>query len=401
LEKQNNAVKREFETRSQKVMLEIAEQGLNSQIYWKNTDPRRVVNVVPTSAITGEGVPDMIKLLVDLTQTRMVNSLMYISTLECTVLEVKVVEGLGTTIDVILSNGYLREGDKIVICGLNGPIVTQVRALLTPQPLRELRIKVRYIRNMFVHTSSSYPSQSAYVHHKEVKAANGVKVVAPDLDKAIAGSKLLVCGPDDDEDDLIEEVMRPLEDLLKRVSTTLVGVHVQASTLGSLEALLSFLESSKIPVSGIQIGPVHKRDVRRAMTQLEKAQEMACILCFDVPVDKEAEKLAEESGVRLFRGTYDVYNNSVTMYSLIWISSADIIYHLFDAFSAYNKEITEAKRRDQAPQAVWPCRLKIIAVFTKRDPIIVGVDIIEGTLRVGTPLCVVNAEKQIIKLGRM
>ena len=80
---------------------------------------------------------------------------------------------------------------------------------------------------------------------------------------------------------------------------------------------------------------------------------------------------------------------------------ADIIYHLFDSFTAYHKEITEAKRKDAAPQAVWPCRLKIIAVFCKRDPIIVGVDIIDGTLRVGTPLCVVNAEKQIVKLGRM
>jgi len=175
--------------------------------------------------------------------------------------------------------------------------------------------------------------------------------------------------------------MKPLEDLLKRVSKTQTGVYVQASTLGSLEALLSFLETSKIPVSGIQIGPVHKKDVRRAMTQLEKAQEMACILCFDVPVDKEAEKLAEEAGVKLFR--------------------ADIIYHLFDSFTAYHKEITEAKRKDAAPQAVWPCRLKIIAVFCKRDPIIVGVDIIDGTLRVGTPLCVVNAEKQIVKLGRI
>jgi translation initiation factor 5B len=142
LAKQNNAVRREFEDRSQKCMLQISEQGINSELYWKNTNPRQVVNIVPTSAITGEGIPDMIKLLVDLTQTRMVGSLMYISTLECTVLEVKVVEGLGTTIDVILSNGYLREGDKIVLCGLNGPIVTQVRALLTPQPLRELRIKV-------------------------------------------------------------------------------------------------------------------------------------------------------------------------------------------------------------------------------------------------------------------
>lgn len=152
--------------------------------------------------------------------------------------------------------------------------------------------------------------QSQYVHNKEVKAANGVKVVAPDLDKAIAGSKLLICGPDDDEDDLMEEIMRPLEDLLKRISKTLVGVHVQASTLGSLEALLSFLEDSKIPVSGINIGPVHKKDVRRVMPQLEKAQEMACILCFDVPIDKEAEKLAEESGIKLFRGEHSLRRHS-------------------------------------------------------------------------------------------
>jgi len=196
--------------------------------------------------------------------------------------------------------------------------------------------------------------------------------------------------------------MRPLEDLLKRVSKTQTGVHVQASTLGSLEALLSFLEASKIPVSGIQIGPVHKKDVKRAMTQLEKAQGMACILCFDVPVDKEAEKLAEESGVKLFKGA-----NSTMGLTLLKKNSnnpfpiADIIYHLFDSFTAYHKEITEAKRRDAAPQAVWPCRLKIIAVFAKRDPIIVGVDILEGSLRVGTPLCVINAEKQVIKLGKM
>jgi translation initiation factor 5B len=112
-------------------------------LYYENKNFARNVSLVPTSAITGEGVPDMILLLINLTQQRMSDRLMYLSELECTVLEVKVVEGLGTTIDVVLSNGILHESDKIVVCGLNGPIVTQVRALLTPQPLRELRIKVR------------------------------------------------------------------------------------------------------------------------------------------------------------------------------------------------------------------------------------------------------------------
>lgn len=368
LANQSRAVQREFEDRSSKVLVAFAEEGLNACLYYENTNFARNVSLVPTSAITGEGVPDMIMLLVNLTQQRMSDRLMYLSELECTVLEVKVIEGLGTTIDVVLSNGVLREGERIVVCGLNGPIVTQVRALLTPQPLKELRVK------------------SAYVHHKEVKAALGVKIAGNDLEKAIAGSRLLVVGPDDDEDNLKEEVMSDLTSLLNSIDKSGRGVCVQASTLGSLEALLDFLKVSKIPVSGINIGPVHKKDVMRSATMLEKAKELACILCFDVPVDKEAERLAEEMGIRIFK--------------------ADIIYHLFDAFKAYNEEIMEAKRRDAAPQAVWPCRLKTIAAFCKRDPIILGVDIIDGSLRIGTPLAVVKTDpatgkKDVIPLGKI
>ncbi|KAF8803929.1 hypothetical protein BYT27DRAFT_7259912 [Phlegmacium glaucopus] len=368
LEKQGRSVQREFEDRVSKTIVAFAEEGLNAALYYENKNFARNVSLVPTSAITGEGVPDMIMLLVNLTQQRMSDRLMYLSELECTILEVKVIEGLGTTIDVVLSNGILHEGDRIVVCGLNGPIVTQIRALLTPQPLRELRIK------------------SAYVHHKQVKAALGVKLTAPDLEKAIAGSRLLVVGPDDDEDELKEEVMSDLTTLYDNIDKSGRGVCVQASTLGSLEALLEFLKSSKIPVSAINIGPVFKRDVMRAGTMLEKAKELACILCFDVAVDKEAERLADEMGIRLFK--------------------ADIIYHLFDSFKAYNEEITEAKRKDAAPQAVWPCRLKIIAAFCKRDPIILGVDILDGTLRVGTPLAIVKIDpttgkKETIDLGKI
>lgn len=143
LAKQKPAVQREFADRVQKTIVAFAEQGLNAVLYYDNKNFARNVSFVPTSAHTGEGVPDMIMLLVKLTQERMSDRLMYLSELECTVLEVKVIEGLGTTIDVVLSNGILHEGDRIVVCGLNGPIVTQIRALLTPQPLRELRIKVR------------------------------------------------------------------------------------------------------------------------------------------------------------------------------------------------------------------------------------------------------------------
>ena len=61
-------MKREFDERLKQSVLNLNEQGLNVALYWQNPDKRKYVNVVPTSAITGEGLPDMLQLLVDLTQ---------------------------------------------------------------------------------------------------------------------------------------------------------------------------------------------------------------------------------------------------------------------------------------------------------------------------------------------
>ena len=229
--------------------------------YFKNKDFKKNISLVPTSAITGgllcffpfthkiEGIPDLLMLLIQLSQRFMNERLAYLTGLQCTILEVKVIEGLGTTIDVILVNGVLHEGDTIVVCGMNGPIVTQIRGLLTPgkvfvlsslalEPMRELRVKNEYRRN------------------KRVKAAMGIKVIAQGLDSAVAGSSLMVQNQGEDIEDLKEEVMEDLEKMLKVGDTVTNGVCVQASTLGSLEALLEFLRTSKIPVAGINIGKI-------------------------------------------------------------------------------------------------------------------------------------------------
>jgi translation initiation factor 5B len=365
---QKPAVQAEFEERWKFVHTQLQEQGFNSELHYRNKSMSKFVSVCPTSAHTGEGIPDMIKLIVKLTQERLTNNLMYLSQVECTVLEVKVIEGLGTTIDVILSNGVLREGDRIVICGNPEPIVTNVRALLTPAEMKELRVK------------------SQYVHNKEVKAAMGIKIAADGLDSAIAGSRLLVVGPDDDEEDLMDEVMGDLEHLLSKVSKTGRGVSVQASTLGSLEALLEFLRVSKIPVSTISIGPVFKKDVLRAGVMLEKAKEYAVMLCFDVKVDKDAKAYADEIGVKIFE--------------------ADIIYHLFDKFTAHMKQLEEQRKEESKMLAVFPCVLRPVAVFNKKDPIVIGVDVVEGNLRMTTPICALRKNpttgvKEVINLGRV
>ncbi|KAL3428378.1 hypothetical protein PVAG01_01887 [Phlyctema vagabunda] len=365
---QNKGVQNEFAKRLADTKVAFAEQGFNSELYYENKSMSKFVSLVPTSAHTGEGIPDMLKLILQLTQERMTGSLMYLSEVQCTVLEVKAIEGFGMTIDVILSNGILREGDRIVLCGVDGAITTNIRALLTPAPLKELRLK------------------SAYVHNKEVKAALGVKISAPNLEGAIAGSRLMVVGPDDDESDIEAEVESDLGALFSRVEKSGRGVTVQASTLGSLEALLDFLKVSKIPVANVGIGPVFKRDIMNCGTMLEKNKEYAVMLCFDVKIDKEAQLYADEQGIKIF--------------------TADIIYHLFDAFTKHMAEILEKKKEESKLLAVFPCILKTVGVFMKSSPILVGVDVESGQLKMHTPIAVVRTNsvtgvKEIIQLGRV
>lgn len=82
--------------------------------------------------------------------------------------------GLGTSLDVIVVNGRIHEGDTIVLAGQEGPIVTTVRGVLVPAPMSELRVK------------------GNYDHLKEVVGAQGVKIIARDLEKALAGLPLYV-----------------------------------------------------------------------------------------------------------------------------------------------------------------------------------------------------------------
>lgn len=353
----------EFYDRLSTVLNELSEQGLNCNLYWENKNLRKYVSIVPTSAITGEGIPDLIMIIVKLTQTFMLKNIAYQDKLECTVLEVKNIEGLGTTVDVILTNGILRETDTIVLCGMNGPIVTIIRALLTPQPLKELRIK------------------NEYVHHKSIKACIGVKISANNLEEVVCGTSLFVANTPEEVEECKKKVMTDISNVFDHVDKSGVGLYVMASTLGSLEALLIFLNDSKIPVFAVNIGTVQKKDVKKASIMREKGRpEYSVILAFDVKVDPDAVKEAAVLGVE--------------------IMAKDIIYHLFDSFTEYMKKIEDEKKKTKLTEAVFPCELKIIEdyVFNKKDPLIMGVKIVAGILKIGTPLYVPDKK---IKIGNV
>jgi translation initiation factor 5B len=361
---QDENTRSEFYDRAQKSMTQLNEQGLNCALYWDNDDPLDTISLVPTSAHTGEGVPDILSMLIKCTQDLQTDKIMYHSYLQCTVLEVKNIDGYGPTCDVVLVNGELKEGDRIVISTMDGPVETVVKALLTPPPNKEMRVK------------------NEYIHHKSIKGAIGVKIVAPDIGKAIAGTPLLVIGPEDDADDVKEDCQSDISGIQKALSVDSKGVIVHASTLGAMEALLHFLRNEckpAIPVSHISIGTIFKKDVMRARLMHDKNMpEFATILAFDVKVDGDAQTMADDDKVNIF--------------------TADIIYHLFDQFTAFMSGII-AERKEAAQALVqFPVVLKIMPqhIFNKKDPIVLGVEVVDGTLRLGTTLCIPQLEDLVV-----
>ncbi|XP_060754859.1 eukaryotic translation initiation factor 5B [Neoarius graeffei] len=361
LKKQKKNTKDEFDERAKAVMLEFAQQGLNAALFYENKDVRTFVSLVPTSAHSGDGMGNLIALLVELTQTMLARRLAHCDELRAQVMEVKALPGMGTTIDVILINGRLREGETIIVPGVEGPIVTQIRGLLLPPPLKELRVK------------------NPYEKHKEVNTSQGVKILGKDLEKTLAGLPLLVAHKEDEIPVLKDDLIRELKQTLNAIKLEEKGVYVQASTLGSLEALLEFLRTSKVPYAGINIGPVHKKDVMKASTMLEHDPQYAVILAFDVKVERDSQEMADSLGVRIF--------------------SAEIIYHLFDAFTKYREDYKKQKQEEFKHVAVFPCKLRILPqfIFNSRDPIVMGVNVEAGVLRTGTLLCVPS--KAFVEIG--
>lgn len=376
LELQDQNTKDEFEKRWDQVFLDFAQKSfLNVEKFWKNkdegTDPKEhFMNVVPTSAHSGDGMGNLMGLVVQMCQTNLRKRVAFSEQVQCTVLEVKAVTGLGTTIDCILTQGRLRYGDHIVIAGSDGPIHTQIKALVMPQADKDLRVTNR--------------AGGGTENVKEVSAANGVRILGRDLlDKALAGTTMHVAitGDQEEIEYFKEEVQEEIDNALKAIKTQKTGVYVMASTLGALEALVEYLRTQKIPFFGVNVGPVHKRDIMRAMTMLEIDPRWALILAFDVKVEREAQQYANDAGIKIF--------------------TADIIYHLFDRVEEHNKQYIAARRAEFKDRVKFPCRIQIMPehVIRTRDPIIVGVKVVAGQLKPGVTLIAISKEHGQVIVG--
>lgn len=379
LKSQCDDVHREYNWRLTEVVTQFKENGFNTAPYYENKKMKHVFNIVPTSAISGEGVPDLLLLLVRWVPKIMIEKLAYKKSVECTILEVNGDKDLGTTIDVVLINGVLHQGDQVIVCTKQGPVTTIIRDLLTPHPMKELRAK------------------GVCKHHKELRAAQGVKIVAPGLQHAMAGTSLILVKPGDDLPQAEAAAMQVMNTAISAtdeiengtaaeevhgVKTCKDGLYVQASSIGTLEAIIDHLKSSNvdIPVGDWNLGPVHKQDVIKATAMLNQKEEYAAILAFDVKVMPEASALAAESGVRIFR--------------------ADTVYKLVDSYAEHINELKEAKKMQCSAEAVFPCTLKILPnrVYHNKDPIVCDVEVLEGVIKVGTPICVSVPSKDSVSV---
>ena len=341
-EAQSDRARSDLDERLYEIIGDLSAAGFSSDFYWRVSDFRKNVGVVPVSALTGEGIPDLLAVLMGLSQ-RYMREDMEVDVEgpgKGTVLEVKEERGLGTTLDVVLYDGTVRVDDVVVVGGSQGPIVTEVRALLQPRPLAEIRTERRFERV------------------DEVAAAAGVKIAAPDLDDAMAGAPVRVVRGGD-VDAVCEAVQAEMEEAA--VSTDDEGVVVKADTLGSLEAIANALEEAEIPIVRAEVGDVAPRDVTIAGTADDPKHR--AILGFAVDVLDDAERALDESDVILF--------------------DDDVIYQLVEDYEEHVAEIERGQQETVLEKITHPARFRILEdhVFRQSNPAVVGVEVLAGTLR--------------------
>ncbi|MFB6108495.1 MAG: translation initiation factor IF-2 [Haloplanus sp.] len=344
-EAQSDRARSRLDENLYEIIGQLSDAGFSADLYWRVQNFQQNVGVVPVSAMTGEGIPDLLTVLMGLSQ-RYMRDQMAVDVDgpgAGTVLEVKEEKGFGTTLDVVVYDGTIREGDEIVVGGTHEPIVTEVRALLQPRPLAEIRTEKRFER----------------VDH--VAAAAGIKIAAPDLEDAMAGAPVRVVG-DRPLGDVVAEVESELAEI--EVDTGEEGVVVKADTLGSLEAMANALREAEVPILRAEVGDVAPRDVAVASTAGEEDHRV--ILGFNVDVLPNAERELEESEVRLFHD--------------------DVIYQLVEDYEAFVEERKRAQQQTVLDKIIRPAHFRILNdhVFRQSNPAVVGVEVATGTLKNNT-----------------
>jgi translation initiation factor 5B len=343
--KQDSLVQQEADNRLYHVMGDFSRLGFKTDRFDHIRDFTQNVALVPTSAKTAEGLSELIMVLVGLTQQFLKQRLQTTDgPAKGSVLEVKEEPGLGMTLNAIVYDGTLHKDDLIVVGGKHGPITANVRAILVPKPLDEMR-----------------DPRDKFAGVERVHASAGVKIVAPDLEDALAGAPLLAVPSEGDVDkycDLITEEIGRV-----RITKEIDGVIAKADTLGSLEAMAEILKANNVQVRSADVGDISKRDVIEASVVKQHDPLVGAILAFGVKILPDAEEEAETTGVKIFR--------------------EPIIYSLIDNYLKWVKEKRERKNEEEFDALVKPGKLMVLpnCIFRRAKPLVAGVEIQGGRVK--------------------
>ncbi len=349
-QKQPEDVRAEFYNKFYTIVGKLSEKGFESDLYSQVSDFTKQVAIVPISAKTGEGIPELLMVLMGLAQQYLAKKLTVgVDTpAKGTILEVKEERGLGTTIDVIIYEGTIHKNDTIVVGARGEPVVTKVKALLRPHALDEMRDPEQKFKSV-----------------NSVYAASGVKIAAPGLENAIAGAPVYV-----GDAKIAEDVKKEIEGI--EFSKDINGVVVKTDTLGSLEAFVKMLTKEGIAIRKGGIGKVHKLDVIDASTVKAHNKYLGVILAFNTSALDDAKTHASDSGVPII--------------------SNKVIYRLIEDYRQWIKDEREKEKIISEKTAIAPGKFRILPkhVFRESKPAIVGVEVLGGTLTLGARILKTN-----------
>ncbi|MFW9845170.1 MAG: translation initiation factor IF-2 [Candidatus Thorarchaeota archaeon] len=353
---QGTSTQSEVDRRIYEIVGALSANGYNSERFDRVKDFTDTVAIVPTSAKTGTGIPELLMVLSGLTQQYMKDRLQVSEgPARGAILEVREETGLGITLDTIIYEGILKKTDTVVIGGLDNVIVAKIRTLLQPKELDEIRDP----REKFSPVS-------------EVHAAAGVKIVSPDIEGAVAGAPVYAV----DNLENLEEIKQRVSDEVSsiRIQRDSSGIVVKTDTLGSLEAVTQFLQDRKVPVRIADVGNIVKRDVIEAKAAGDTDPLNAVILGFNVKFGPDIEDLAAEYGVETFLN--------------------EVIYRLYDDYNAWLIVKREQAKAESLGAIIRPGKLELIPdyVFRQKDPAIVGVRV-HGMIKARTGLINANGKR--------
>lgn len=367
--KQNEIVRENLDNKIYMLIGELSKLGIVADRFDRVKNFAKVVAIIPTSAVTGEGIAELLAAVSGMAQAYMASRLVYTEgPAKGVVLEVKEEVGLGPTLDVIIFDGILRKGDIIVVGSLEKPIVSRVRTILMPKPLDEMM-----------------SPEDKFKSVEEVVAAAGVKVVAPDIEGVVAGAPFIVAEKAEDIDRISNEIMNEIRAI--RISTDKVGVIIKADALGTLEAFTNYVKSMNIPVRLADVGPVSRRDVIEAFISRELDKYYGCIFAFNVKVLPDAKDEALSKKIPIF------YNN--------------IIYRIVEEYHEWVEKMKLEERQKELSTLILPGAIRILPgyIFRKSEPAIFGVEVVFGRIKPGYPLMkengfVVGVIQQIQEMGK-